>query len=150
MNAETIRAEKEAYILSCGMCKHHRVDADMDGVQSVCKRLDHKHFQFFKPDFSVYDCGQHKTLFCKDFEPGAEQVWLREHWESVDDFILPYIRYVGIVVDGDNSVIYRVPFSDFYNGTFVDEHGSLKWVQKVYRKGGKIVCEKRGVADEKE
>lgn len=40
---------------------------------------------------------------------------------------------MGIVIDGDN-VRYLIKRQDFVDGTFLDENGNPKWVEKIYYK----------------
>ena len=126
--------------LGCGDCKHCNPSADLEGVESKCKRLDHKHLQFAVPWFKSYDCGQQNSSICSDFEPNEWELWLYRHWKP--EFLeeekgkgsstIP--RYVGLCIDKDQSVRYFVKAEDFYYGTFLNEDGSLKWIKKMYYK----------------
>ncbi len=121
--------------IECGHCKWFKVNADMDGVKSICKRLDHKHLRFAKKIFKSYDCGCFDINTCADFEPDEKKVpWLYNHWDKVKEQIRPYgeLTCVGLNVDGNTDVMYCVLGSDFYNNTFINEDGSLKWRYKCY------------------
>lgn len=121
----------------CGLCKHFQVDADRR-EDTTCKRIDHKHFQFAKPWFKSYDCGQNSSIICKDFEPDESYMWLYNHWQGWDflfgDKIYKDNETIGLCIDKDQSIRYKVKREDFVNGTFIDEDGNLKWVEKMYYK----------------
>lgn len=136
--------------LQCGQCKWFKCNADMKGVESTCKRLDHKHLRFVKKLFRSYDCGQFERYVCSDFYPRKTSVWLLNHWEEVKDQIIPYKpnEVIYLNVDGDVDVRYAVNALDFYNGTFTNADGSLKWLFRKYCKqcrdsmmGYKIITE---------
>ena len=118
--------------IECGHCKYFNVKADMEGVESTCKRLDHKHLRFAKKIFKCYDCGQTQTTTCADFEPGDIAVWLKDHWSEID--IIPYkdTDVILLNVDGNADVRYAVKAIDFYNNTFLNTDGTLKWIYKYY------------------
>lgn len=126
--------------LGCGDCKYCNPSADMDSIESPCKRIDHKHIQFAVPWFKSYDCGQRSGGICSDFEPNEWELWLYRHWKSEFKDIehgkgsstIP--RYVGLCLDKDQSIRYYVNADDFYNNTFKESDGSLKWVKKEYYK----------------
>lgn len=126
---------------NCDNCKHCNPKADLDGVVSTCKRLDHKRYSFAKAPFASYDCGQRNGFVCGDFEPVEWQKWLAEHWDS--KFLNEHrnrIRddaTVSICIDHDWDVKYQVLAKDFFDGTFINEDGSLKWVRKGYYKRSK-------------
>lgn len=48
--------------IECQHCLYHKSNADMENVQSTCKRLDHKHLRFAKPVFKCYDCEDFKWV----------------------------------------------------------------------------------------
>lgn len=127
--------------LQCGQCKYFKVNADMEGVESTCKRLDHKHLKFAKPWFKSYDCGQFVGRVCKEFEPADYCVWLKKHWVSYDDYhqddIIGDDAKSYFCLDNDFSVRYGVLTKDFVDGTMFDDNGDLKWVEKVYYKRSK-------------
>ena len=132
--------------LGCGDCEYCNSKADMDGVESQCKRIDHKHLQFAVPWFKSYDCGQLSGITCADFKPLEIRKWLYEHWVSIDDYMRayeeiegkPYVRgYLGLCIDKDTSVRYYVNYKDFFYNKFLNEDGSLKWVKKCYYKRSK-------------
>jgi hypothetical protein len=122
--------------LQCGQCKHFKAGADREGIESTCKRLDHKHIKFAKPWFKSYDCGQFFGTVCRDFEPAAYCVWLCKHWKGFDDYFAgeEFKGTVALVLDSDFSVRYKVKAIDFINNTFLDEEGNLKWIEKEYYK----------------
>lgn len=123
--------------LSCGQCKYFKVNAEFNDVQSTCKRLDHKHFQFAIPWFKSYDCGLFNSTICKDFSPSQAAKYLFEHWNSIDNYFgrdYEPSGLIGICIDSNQKVRYKVRYSDFWNNTFIDKHGELKWVQKTYYK----------------
>ena len=142
--------------LQHGQCKHFNVRANLPGVQSTCKKLDHKHVKFAVPWFKSYDCGQTASHICKEFEPADTQVWLKNYWSPS---FLGYYAPEGIVwltLDDDTSIRYGVPAKDFYEGTFMNDDGSLKWIKKQYYKrsrkspiGYELVTEEAPMAGER-
>lgn len=130
--------------LECGQCKYFKADADMDNVKSTCKRLDHKHLRFAKKTFLSYDCGQRQTNTCSDFEPNKGIIWLCQHWNEVKEQIISYKEndVVLLNVDKNTDIIYAVDATEFYNNTFVDKDGTLRWVYKYYYKRRHICIEK--------
>lgn len=120
----------------CGQCKHFKVNADMPNETSTCKRLDHKHLRFAKKTFGCYDCGTDSPFTCSDFAPKENIPYLFNHWQEIKSATMPIPEYslVPLNIDGDTSVIYMVKQSDFYNGTFINEDGSVKWLYKYYYK----------------
>lgn len=130
------------YFIGCGSCKYCDPRADLDGVESRCKRIDHKHIQFAKPWFKSYDCGQRSSIMCGDFEPADICVYLKQHWTNPLDYaamgdenrIKNCRGGVGLCLDGDQSVRYKVSWWDFWNNTFLNPDGSLKWYEKLYYK----------------
>ena len=120
--------------IMCGNCKWFNCNADR--AESICKRLDHKIYQFAKSWFKSYDCGQFIQRICRDFEPSEIYKYLYEHWTNFDDFIgeIPENEVVPIVINGDQSIRYNVRYKDFADGTFIDEHGQLKWIERHYYK----------------
>ena len=122
--------------LECGQCKYFKVNADMDNVESTCRRLDHKHLRFAKKIFKAYDCGQRQGNICADFEPNNGAVWLKLHWDEVKTQIIPYKdnEVIFLNVDGNTDVRYAVKATEFYNNTFRNEDGSLRWLYRYYYK----------------
>lgn len=149
------------YHVGCGYCKYCDPCANMEGQESRCKRLDHKHIQFAVPWFKSYDCGQLSAIMCADFKPVKWSKYLYEHWTSPIDYAAngdeSRIRgYVGLCLDGDQSVRYYVTMKDFWFNTFTNPDGSLKWVKKMYYKqsrssptGYKLITEWRADARER-
>lgn len=136
--------------LECRQCKHFKSNAEMDNVKSTCKRLDHKHLRFAKKVFKGYDCGQFDTHTCSDFEPIESIGYLIEHWEEIKSQIIPYKENEVILlnVDGNPDVRFAVSAKEFYDNTFLNADGSLRWLYKYYTKqchssmtGYKIVYE---------
>lgn len=128
--------------IGCGSCKYHQVDADRR-QDTTCKRLDHKHIQFAVPWFKSYDCGQRSGITCADFEPEEYCKWLYHHWTSMQDYVESFERvekreylngYLGLCLDGNQDIVYYVDRGDFFNNTFLNEDGSLKWHHKHYYK----------------
>ena len=122
--------------IECGECKWFNVKADMDGVESTCKRLDHKHLRFAKKIFKCYDCGQWQPNTCADFEPKAGVVWLKKHWNEIKTQIIPYSEkdVIFLNVDGDTQTRWAVKAREFYDNTFINADGSLRWIYKYYPK----------------
>lgn len=120
--------------LGCGDCKYCNVKADLDGEESTCKRIDHKHIQFAKPYFKSYDCGQRSAILCSDFEPNEWELWLYRHWKREFLGKVSTDGYIGLCLDKDQSVRYFVTKEDFFYNTFLNEDGSLKWKKKMYYK----------------
>lgn len=120
--------------LQCGQCRWFRINADTS--ESTCKRLDHKHLKLAEPWFKAYDCGKTFGTVCRDFEPAARCKWLSKHWNGFDDYYQgeKFSGTMGLVIDGDNSVRYLIKRQDFVDGTFLDDSGELKWIEKIYYK----------------
>lgn len=122
--------------LQCGHCKWFNANADLSNVESQCKRLDHKHLRFAKKIFASYDCGKSQETICRDFIPQSGMLWLYKNWGNVKAAIIPYeendIIYLNL--DGNSDVRYGVRAIDFYENTFQNEDGSLRWVCKKYMK----------------
>ena len=130
------------YFVGCGSCKHFNVRSDLDGVEPTCKRIDHKHIQFAKPWFKSYDCGMQSSIMCNDFEPSEWCVYLYNHWTDPIDYACmgDESRISGklyLCLDKDQSVRYAVKMRDFWYNTFLNEDGSLKWIEKMYYKRSK-------------
>lgn len=130
--------------LGCGDCKYCDPKGDMDSIKSSCKRIDHKHYQFAVPWFKSYDCGQLGGGVCADFEPNEWELWLFRHWKP--EFINKEYgmmgssckpRTVSLCIDKNQSIRYHVYAEDFFNNTFKNEDGSLKWIYKEYYKRSK-------------
>lgn len=62
--------------------------------------------------------------------------WLKEHWRGWDDYWdgESILGKVWLILDDDKSVRYAILKTDFVNNTFLNEDGSLKWVEKEYYK----------------
>lgn len=126
--------------LTCGDCIFFKVDADIKGRESTCKRLDHKHFQFRHFIFGSQDCGQHlQNGVCRDFKPKKCRVWLYEHWTSFDDYFSGFYRIpenaeLKLIIDGNNEISYSVNRLEFINNKFINPDGTLRWIYKTYYK----------------
>ena len=127
--------------LGCGDCRFCDPKGDMDSIESPCKRIDHKHYQFAVPWFKSYDCGQLGHCICSDFEPKRSNLWLYRHWKP--EFIKEYDKSptsdetISLCIDKDQSVRYHINFKDFFYNTFKNKDGSLKWIYKMYYKRSK-------------
>lgn len=129
--------------LECGQCKYFQVDADRR-EDTTCKRLDHKRYKLAVPWFKSYDCGQFHCNVCSDFEPRESSKWLHEHWTTMDDYIADYEaiegksffdnKYTVLCLDNNTDVRYYVNRIDYFNNTFINADGTLKWVKKCYYK----------------
>lgn len=112
--------------LSCDQCK-------FSGVS--CKRIDGKEYKRATPWFLSHHSG---CPVCSEFVPADWCKWLCEHWACVEDFIDEEVRSkyrtVALVYGDDKSVWYNVTFDDWFNGTFLDEHGLYKYVYRQYYK----------------
>lgn len=133
MNLELIDACPR---LTCGMCEFFKVNAEMEGIESTCKRLDHKKFKFATPWFKSYDCGLHSGCVCTEFKPSENSKYLHEHWTGFEDYFgeIDPKETVGLEIDGNREVRFHVRRTDFVNGTFINSDGNLKWVKKQYYK----------------
>lgn len=137
MNIEKFR--DEWCQITCGDCEYFNIRADLDGVVSTCKRLDHKHLKFAKPWFKSYDCGQSRLASCSDFKYGGVSPILKKQFPlvGIDKYLTDkqkYDGYVWLVVDNDTSIRYAVNRKDFYNNTFLTDSGNLKWIKREYYK----------------
>lgn len=128
----------EYYHWNCDSCKYCNPKADIDGVESPCKRLDHKHYSFAKATFYSYDCGYRNGCKCSDFEPRESCVWLYNHWnkEYINEYIsrIDEVSIIYLCIDHNWDVRYAIRKTDFVNGTFLNPDGSLKWLRKEYYK----------------
>lgn len=128
----------EQYYWNCDSCKYCNPWADMQGVKSTCKRLDHKVYNFAKAVFHSYDCGQRHGCICADFEPRESRVWLCNHWNP--EFIKEYVNRISdkatvhLCLNHEWDVRYEVLKKDFVDGSFIAENGDLKWIRKKYYK----------------
>lgn len=103
----------------------------MEWVQSQCKRLDHKTIQFRTPTFKSYDCS---GRICSDFRPSPNYKFFYNNWH--DRYIRFYVpkehETIALRVKGEDEVDYHVRYLDFFNDTFRNEDGSLKWLYREY------------------
>lgn len=120
--------------LGCGDCKFCDPKGDLDGVVSPCKRLDHKKYKFAMPWFKSYDCGQRNGSICGNFEPKEWKLWLARHWKP--EYINEYRKLchgtIGLVIDGITKIRYYVSALDFFENTFMNKDGTLKWTKRMY------------------
>lgn len=134
MTYEEFREEYNYF--NCDSCVYCKPSADMDNVESICKRLDHKKISFSKAVFYSYDCGQRNGCVCADFKPKKNYVWLYNHWR--DEFIIDYISQcnglIDLCLDHNWEVRYQVRKKDFVLGDFINDDGTLKAVSKTYYK----------------
>lgn len=127
--------------ITCADCKYFKANAEVDGVKSICKRLDHKTIQFSKNPFASYNCGAgNGTSFClcKDFELNTIYRQLERHWqpEWKNELLEKYFSNgtICLCLDGNFEVRYEIKRSDFVNNTFKDSDGNIKWIRKQYYK----------------
>lgn len=136
----------EMYHLRCRECLYHKCDADCDGVESVCKRIDHKAIRFYSPWFKSYDCGTYH-LICRDFEPHLFRWPLgREVWRGYDDYRALMKEIGESWATGkmkalwfrlkDDKAVYEVDTEDFINGTMIQD-GYLMCKRKIFCKPSK-------------
>lgn len=126
--------------MRCGECIYFKVNADLNGIESTCKRLDHKKLRFAVPWFKTYDCGQFNGCVCRDFEPAKWCKYLYENWSSFDDYFREILdrKTVDLVIDGNLSIRYQIRYIDFVNNTFLDKEGNLKWIKRYFYKRVKV------------
>ncbi len=120
---EVERLRDEFSCITCGMCKHFKVRADIDGEDSNCKRLDHKKVRFHEPWFKSYDCGQFGQKICGDFNPDFSSApALEKLWLGIDAYVgeIPDKELIGLRLKRDPDKIYRVKYKEFYDGSFSD------------------------------
>ena len=143
--------------LRCGDCEYFLVNADMDNVESKCKRIDHKKIQFAVPFFKSYDCNQFSGCICSDFKPNEHRKHTCENWTNFEDYWKLYVeqwlpyqnmnKNKGFVLNRNTEVRYYVPLLKFVYGDMF-QGGKLMAVEKVYYKrcntgcGYKLVREK--------
>lgn len=103
----------------------------MDGFESRCKRLDHKVLRFSIPFFKSYDCD---GAICRDFRPSPSYKYFHDLWH--DWYIKFYVPKEGktlpLTIKGEGEVSFHVSYLDFFNNTFRNEDGSLKWLYREY------------------
>ena len=131
----------------CGDCLYFKVNADMDNVESLCKRIDHKNIKFAVPFFKAYDCGQMYHIPCGDFIPKHLDYADAKEWTNFNDFWAVYVEAwlpygnenitVPFTINGDTSVRYHVPLKKFIDGTMIIDD-VLQAVEKEYVKRAKI------------
>lgn len=130
--------------IMCRHCKYWRCDADRNA--SLCKRLDHKRIQFYRPWFASYDCGANH-LICADFEPSNPSHAMYKDWEGFEDYwrafkiawLTKSISRDGapLTVDGNREVTYYVPLQVFLYGPLVTG-GKLQATKKDYQVRDKV------------
>lgn len=136
--------------VGCGDCAYFKVNADLDGVESTCKRIDHKKVKFAIPWFKCYDCGMNSLhIPCGDFIPAHPEYADFREWTNFSDFWKVYVETwlpyknenitLPFTINGDTSVRYHVPLSKFIDGTMIVD-GVLQAVEKTYCKRDKVEC----------
>lgn len=115
--------------LRCNECRYHTVNADQDGCESKCKRLDHKHIQFYYSWFKTYDCNGN---VCSDFEPKENCKFLHRHWNPILNVPPKENKLYCFFLDGNRKVAYYVRALDFFYNNFLDHSGKLRWIAKLY------------------
>ena len=115
----------------CRDCAYYNGTAWREEEESRCKRLDHKNLQFRVPFFVSYDCnGQ----ICADFKPSPMYKYFYSHWH--DWYIKFYTpkpgKTIALRVKGEGETDFNILYSDFFNNTFLNDNGSLKWLYKEY------------------
>jgi hypothetical protein len=135
--------DDEAPNLTCGSCKYFLVNADMDSVQSKCKRIDHKKIKFAVPWFKSYDCGQNAGCICSDYEPAKWCKYTYEHWTNFDDYWKLYVEQwlpysntnttKSFTLHNNTDINYKVPLLDYVYGNMIDGN-KLKAIEKEYYK----------------
>lgn len=113
--------------LRCRNCKYYKADADMQGRECLCKRIDHKEIKFAVPWFKSYDCDF--GTICSDFEPAEWQTAICREWEEVGGFAgfwplwvdqwCPYgktDKLVYFTLNGDTNIRYGVRMMDYVQG----------------------------------
>lgn len=124
--------------VNCRHCKYSRYTETFQNkksiIQSECKRIDHNHIRFANPCFIVYDCGRNLSHCCSDFEPSPGLPWLYNHWDKINIMLPKENATIPFTLNGDTSIRYYVRYLDFYNNTFLNPDGTLKWIYKLYYK----------------
>lgn len=126
--------------LSCRSCKFYRANSDRDGVESLCKRIDHKHIRFAPQLSGLYDCGRNHIV-CSDFAPAHPEYADFREWTGFEDFWVVFVKawlpyentnkIIWFIVGKDTFTMYGVPLMSFVNGTMI-ENGILKAEKKRY------------------
>lgn len=142
MNAEDDELYGELYPIRCRHCKYWKADADRDGVESSCKRIDHKLVKCAKPWFKSYHCGEQHEI-CRDFDPDPKRSpRTAELWPGFDRYIdlktdagdmKEPLRPVWFCLNNDFGVRYGVDYWDFVDGTMIKD-GCLMCKKKMYYK----------------
>ena len=142
--------EIEVSNLRCRNCRFFNCRADMKGVESTCKRLDHKTIRFAVPWFKSYDCDF--GTICSNFEPRDGQTAIKKEWEDLGGFSgwfpLWIEQWRGGKTDGllyftlgeDTNVRYGVKFLDYVYGKMIID-GELQAVEKMYYRKHRICKE---------
>lgn len=127
----------------CGDCAYFKGNAHMAGVESTCKRIDHKTVKFAVPWFKSYDCGQRDHIPCGDFVPAHPEYADFKEWTNFSDFWQIYVKAwlpyeneditVPFTIYGDTSVRYHVPLVKYIDGTMIVD-GVLQATEKEYYK----------------
>lgn len=132
----------EDVIVFCGECARYKVNADMDGVESSCARLDHKRIRFCKKAFLAYDCGRLSSNICRDFVPSPLSPHLQSIWKDYDSYE-PFLPRDEVALEDSSfpGVIFFVSQSAFADGGFLADDGSIRWTRKQYYKARQLWTE---------
>lgn len=141
--------DEETYpVLMCQDCLYFNIRADQEGVESKCKRLDHKKVKYAIPFFASYTCGEHH-LPCRDFVPKYPEYADFKEWTNFEDWWKLFVKFgngriyerddntMAFTVNGNTDVNYRVPTKKFLDGTMIVD-GVLQAVEKTYYKRDKV------------
>lgn len=129
----------------CRDCKYYKPNAELDGIKSMCKRIDHKKIRFAVPWFKSYDCDFGTP--CSDFEPNPIYPRFIEEWEYLGGFDswwslwveqwLPYQtvnKMVYFTINGDSNIEYGVSLLDYVFGHMFRQDGKLNSTIRRYYK----------------
>jgi hypothetical protein len=126
------------YEVNCRHCKYSQYTETFQNkksiIQSECKRIDHNHIRFANPCFIGHACGGNLSRCGSDFEPSPGLPWLYNHWDKIDIMLPKENAVIPFTLDRDTSIWYYVKYLDFYNNTFLNPDGTLKWAYKMYYK----------------
>lgn len=131
--------------LRCRDCKFYKPNAELDNIESICKRIDHKKIRFAVPWFKSYDCDH--GCICSDFKPKEWLVATCNEWEQVGGFDnwwslwveqwLPYQNtnvYTWFTIGNNTSIEYGVKLLDYVYGRLYRNDGRLNAQKKRYYK----------------
>lgn len=146
-----IEAVRDEYChVGCGNCAYFNFGCD-PGVESTCKRIDHKKIRFAVPWFKSYDCGQYTAHMCAEFQPDSSCKWLAAHWPGTDAYVgeIPDDAMMWMTFGGNTKVRWAIKTKEFYEGSFQNPDGTVRCWRKMYYKktkespfGYKLIQEK--------